>query len=271
VRADLKFAMRQLRRGPVSIAAAFAALVLANAAAGRAQQAGQAAPLPTAQQVMARFVAAQGGHDAIFRHGAMTVRGKLQIPARNIDYDQVSYYKDGKAVTEVSYPDGGVDRSGFDGSVGWEVDPKSSPVVAPAKLVESIRRDADMHYFGHVLDYFQSMDVVEITSFAGHTCFHLKGVNKWGIRNEHFYDTTSGLLMGYKFDSSWQGGPGQEVEVFSGYRDFDGWLMPTSDVVTDATGTTNSITTSVSFDDIPDSKFALPEPIVALLAKKPAK
>jgi hypothetical protein len=112
------------------------------------------------------------------------------------------------------------------------------------------------------------MDVVEITSFAGHTCFHLKGTNKWGILNEHFYDTTSGLLVGYKFDSSWQGGPGQEIEVFSGYKDFDGWLMPTSDVVTDATGTTSTTTTSVSFDDIPDSTFALPDPIRALIAKK---
>jgi hypothetical protein len=247
--------------------AAFAALLLASAAV-RAQQAAPATPLPTAQQVMERFVAAQGGHDAIFRHRTMTVRGKLAIASKNINYDQVSYYKDGKALTEVTYPDGGVDRSGFDGSVAWEVDPKSGPVVAPANQVESIRRDADMHYFGHVLDYFRSMDVVEITTFAGHTCFHLKGTNKWGILNEHFYDTTSGLLVGYKFDSSWQGGPGQEIEVFSDYRDFDGWLIPTSDVVTDATGTTSTTTTSVSFDDIPDSTFALPDPVRALVAKK---
>jgi hypothetical protein len=267
----LRFAMQRLRRSPEFAAAMGVTLALASAASVCAQQATQAAPLPTTQKVMERFVAAQGGHDAIFRHHTMTVRGKLQIPARNIDYDQVSYYKDGKALTEVSYPDGSRDRSGFDGAVAWEVDPKSGPVVAPDKLVESIRRDADMHYFGHVLDYFRSMDVVEVTSFAGHTCFHLKGTNKWGIRNEHFYDTTSGLLMGYKFDSSWQGGPGEEIEVFSDYKDFDGWLMPTRDVVTDTTGTTNTITTSVSFDDISDSMFALPEPIVALVAKRAAK
>jgi hypothetical protein len=267
---DPRFAMRRPRRSPGS-AVVLVTLALANAAAVRAQQAAQAPPLPTAQEVLEHFVAAQGGHDAIFRHRTMTVRGKLEIPARNISYLQVNYYKDGKAITEVTYPDGGVDRSGFDGAVAWEVDPKSGPAIAPDNVIESIRRDADMHYFGHVLDYFRSMDVVEITSFADHTCFHLKGTNKWGILNEHFYDTKSGLLVGYKFDSSWRGGPGQEVEVFSDYKSFDGWLMPTSDVVTDANGTTSSITTSISFDDLPDSMFALPEPIVALVAKRTAK
>jgi len=236
--------------------------------ASRAQDSAPEKSLPTAQQVMERFVAAQGGHDAIFRHRSMTVHAKLMLQPQNLSFDQVSWFKDGKVLQESTYPDGSRDRTGFDGAVAWEIDPRNVPSIAKSDMIESIRRDADMHYFGHVLDYFKSIDVVEVTQFAGHTCYHLKGVNKWGIQNEHFYDTTSGLLVGYRFDSSWRGGPGEEHEVFSDYKNFDGWLMPTSDVQSNAKGSAATTTLSVSFDDLPDSMFASPEPIKALVAKR---
>jgi hypothetical protein len=248
--------------------AAIAIVVLAIPELISAQQTTPAKALPTAQQVMERFVAAQGGRDAIFRHRSMTVRARLEIPAKNISYEEVTCFRDGKALQETTDADGGIDRTGFDGTVAWEIDAKNAPAIAQDNVIESVRRDADMHYFGHILDYFKSMDVVEVASFAGHTCFHLKGTNKWGIPNEQFYDTTSGLLVGYRFDSSWRGGPGEETEVFSDYRDFDGWRMPTSDVVSNPKSSTKTITTSVTFDDVPDSVFALPDPIKALIARK---
>lgn len=247
------------------------ALLFLASSAICAQSPSQPAPLPTAQQVLDRFVVAQGGHDAIFRHRSMTVRAKLMIQPGNMNLDQVTYMKDGKALTETTLPDGGRDRAGFDGAVAWDLDPKGAPTVARDDVIESVRRDADLHYFGHILEYFKSMDVVDVAEFAGHSCYHLKGVNKWGIQNEHFYDTTTGLLVGYRFDSSWRGGPGEEREVFSDYKEFDGWLMPTSDVQSNAKGSSTTITTTVSFDELPDSIFALPEPIKALRAKNRAQ
>ena len=62
--------------------------------------------------------------------------------------------------------------------------------------MRSKERDADMYYPARIMDYFSSMEVVDVVDFGGHTCYHLKGVNKWGIVNEHFYNTTTGLLMG---------------------------------------------------------------------------
>ncbi len=65
-----------------------------------------------------------------------------------------------------------------------------------------------MYYPTRVLDYFRSMDVVGVSDFEGHACYHLKGTNKWGIVNEQFYDTSTGFLAGYKFNSAWRGGAG---------------------------------------------------------------
>jgi hypothetical protein len=249
-------------------AAVGAGLLLAARGSILCQKTTSSQPLPTAQQVMDRFVAAQGGHDAIFRHSAMTVRGKFEIPSKNLSLDRVAYYKNGKMLYEIDLPNGGRYQSGYDGATAWEVDPGDGPSLTEGKMVNSVRRDADMHYYGRVLDYFDSMDVTEMTGFAGHTCYHLKGTNKWGILNEHFYDTTTGLLQGYKFNSSWRGGPGDESEVFSGYKDFGGWLMATRIEHISPGGTQVETTESVSFDDVPDSVFVLPDSIKALLAKK---
>jgi hypothetical protein len=64
---------------------------------------------------------------------------------------------------------------------------------------------------------------------------------------------------------------GEEIEVFSGYKAFDGWLMPARDARTRVPmGLKVQTTSTVTFDDVSDSVFALPDAIKALLAKKSA-
>jgi hypothetical protein len=162
----------------------------------------------------------------------------------------------------------GIYQEGYDGTVAWRLHPKSGPTILERNEVKSRERDADMCYPARILDYFNSTEVVAVTDFEGHTCYHLKGRNKWGIVNEQFYDATNGLLVGYKFNSSWRGGPGDETEVFSDYKGVGGWLIPTRAVHKSSDGTQTETTTSVNFDDVADSVFTLPDAIKALHAKK---
>ena len=217
---------------------------------------------------MERFVSAIGGRDAIFRHRSMTVHGKFVLSAKGPSVDRSVYYKDGKMLYQITLPGGGQYKEGFDGKVAWRIHPRSGPAILQGDEVMSKQRDADMYYPGRILDYFRSMEVVEVTPFEGHTCYHLKGTNKWGKVNEHFYDTASGLLIGYRFNSSWRGGSGDESEVFSAYRGFGGWLMPARAAHKSADGEQVETIASVSFDDVADSVFALPDEVKALLAKR---
>jgi len=221
--------------------------------------------LPKVQQVMERYVKALGGRDAIFKHKAMTVRGTFELSDKGPSLDRTARYKDGKMLYEITFPDGKVYQEGFDGGTAWRLHPRNGPAVLEGDEVKSTARDADMYYPARILDYFSSMEVVEVADFEGHTCYHLKGPNKWGKINEHFYDTTSGLLIGYRFNSSWRGGSGDESEVFSDYKDFDGWLMPTRAAHKSADGVQTETTTLVTFDDVPDGTFALPDAVKQLL------
>ena len=224
--------------------------------------------LPTVQQVMTQYVDAIGGHDAIFRHKSMTVHGELKIPQQNTKLHWTAYYKGEKMLYEVTLPKGGIYQEGFDGTVAWQMQTGHPPKILEGDELKSRERDADMYYPGHELDYFRTMDVAEVTEFEGHTCYHLTGTNKWGKVNEHFYDRTTGLLIGYRFNSAWRGGSGDEIQVFSDYKSFDGWLMPTRTVNKSANGVQVQTTALISFDNVGDSVFALPDAIKSLVAGK---
>jgi hypothetical protein len=223
--------------------------------------------LPTVQQVMQRYVQALGGRAAIFRHKSMLIREKLQIAEKNVSLQRVVTFKGRKQVEEITLPDGSRYQSGYDGLVAWEINPKSGAVLIQGKEAQSKARDADMYYPARILDYFRSMEVSDIAEFEGHTCYHLKGTTKWGIVNEHFYDTTSGLLVGYRFNSAWRGGAGEERAVFSDYQDFGGWRIPARVEHREPRRTVVEVVSSVTFDEVADSVFTLPDGVKALLGK----
>jgi hypothetical protein len=117
---------------------------------------------------------------------------------------------------EIVLPDGRHYQAGYDGAVACPLHPRTGARVFRDDEARSGARDADMYYPARILDYFSTMSVVDAVEFEGHTCYHLQGTNNRGQVNEHFYDSRSGLLAGYRFNSQWRGGSGNESETFSG-------------------------------------------------------
>jgi len=221
--------------------------------------------LPTAKEVLDRYAKALGGRETMYKHTSMTVHGKQEYPEKHVSLDHVLYYKGGKRLEKITLPDGSAVVAGFDGKIGWEVAANGTASLHQGDEASSWKRDADMFYPARVLDYFQSMEVVDATDFQGHTCYHLRGTNNWGKLNEQFYDKESGLLVGYRFDTRWRGGTGTAIMVFSDYKDFSGWLMPTRTLYKEAKLEVFETVTSVSFDDVDDSIFVLPQAVQTLV------
>ena len=247
-------------------AVACCALFLACANAALAQH--NNAPLPTAAQVLDRYVQATGGRDALLRYKSMTVHQRFQVPAQKIEVESVSYSRGLKSVEKVLLPSGKADLSGYDGQVAWDVDPAGKVTLYHGDIVKTIARDADMYYHLHVLDYFKKLDVVGVVPFAGHQCYDLKGVNNWNQPNEQFYDKDSGLLIGYRFNTKWRGGPGDTTATFEDYKDFGGVLMSTKTTGRDSNGVSIGLITSVTYDDVDDSVFVLPDAVRKAVAQE---
>lgn len=236
----------------LAIAAAFATSALAQSAAR----------LPTAQEVLDRNVKATGGAAALLHYKSITVHGQLTIPAKNLTLETVTYTKGGdKLLQKVTLPDGTENRSGFDGTTAWDLDHSGKASLATGDIIKTTARDADMYYHLHVMKYFRSMQVVGVGDFNGRPCYHLKGVNNWGKTNEQFYDKETGLLLGYRFNTAWRGGNGDASQTFEGYKDFGGVLLPVKTTSHDGNDVDIATVTSVTYDNVADSVFALPEAV----------
>lgn len=232
---------------------------------GRAQTNG----LPTVQAVLDRNVEATGGKEALLRHKSMTVHGRYQEPATKLDVETVFYTKGGnKMLFRASLPGNKEYASGYDGETAWDLPSNGKATILEGDMVKTTARDADMYYHLHVLQYFQSMDVVDVQTFHGRECFHLRGVNNWGKVNEHFYDKETGLLLGYKFNTAWRGGKGDATETFEDYKDFGGVKMAARTTSVDGDDVSISLITSVTYDDVDDQIFTLPGAIKAKLSEK---
>jgi len=221
--------------------------------------------LPTVQWVLERHVTATGGRQALLRHESMTVHGRDFEPATKREVAGVFYTRGGKSLQVVTLP-AGKSLSGFDGRTAWDLDSHGKATIQHGDVVMSRARDADMYYHLHVMRYFRNLEVVDVQTFNGRPCYHLKGVNNWGKENEQFYDKDTGLLVGYAFNTAWRGGNGAATTVFEDYRDFGGVRMPTKNTTHDGDDVSVFTITSVTWDDVPDSVFQLPAAVRARLA-----
>jgi hypothetical protein len=211
--------------------------------------------LPTVDHVLDRYVQATGGRDALLRHQSMTMHWSED------NLRMVLYMKGGKTVQKITLPNGREILGGYDGKVAWSIDTTGKVHLPQGDVIKTIARDADMYYHLHVMQYFRSMAVVDVQPFNGHPCYHLEGVNNWGQPNEQFYDTTTGLLLGYHFNTAWRGGNGDASTTFEDYRDFGGVRMAAKVTSRDGNDVTIDRLESVTYDDVDDQVFALPEAV----------
>jgi hypothetical protein len=259
-----RFLVRESKAG-LALALGFLALGAAWAAMAETKE-----KLPTAQEVLDRYVEVTGGREALLRYKSMTIDGHLEVPARKMERDGILYTKDGKMLQKVFLPGGKEAASGYDGQTAWDIGPDGKVEIHEGDEIKTIARDADMYYHLRVMKYFKSMAVVDVEEFHGRVCYHLRGINNWDKVNEHFYDKENGLLVGYAFNTAWRGGDGDATETFEEYKDFGGVLMAAKSTHREGGDVSIFRITSVTYDDVSDEVFALPEAVKAALAAKKA-
>src|SRR5262249_32968211 len=101
------------------------------------------APLPSAKDVIAKYVTAIGGADAYGAVSAVHAKGTLTMPGQNISGDVEMFGpRPAKAVMRVTLAGIGQAESGFNGDVGWTIDPMSGPAVMKGKELDEMKNEA---------------------------------------------------------------------------------------------------------------------------------
>jgi hypothetical protein len=173
-----------------------------------------------------------------------------------------------KLLTRATLPGGRESLSGYDGDLVWSLSPQG-PSIDKDTPREAIRRDADLQYPLHELDYFQKLELAGIAEFEGHRCYWVHGTTRWGKDNNQFYDTATGLLTGYRDQSDASSSADVTTELFENHKNVNGWMIPMKQTTCTGKITQTLVFDSVSFAGIPPSVFDLPGAVKALAKIRP--
>ena len=233
--------------------------------AGPVPVAGQDA-LPPAEQLTARHVEAIGGRDAVLRPLASRSTGTFEMAAAGLRGELVIVTEaPNRTVTRITLP--GMDDmlSGFDGEVGWSLEPMAGPRLLSGGELDVARENANALVAVRDPSLFQSMQTIERAASAGQPCYRVRLVWQSGRETDDCYHVETGLLIESTEEVESPIGMIHVVTTLSDYRDFGGIMFPTRTVLA-MMGAEQILTiTTVEFEDIDTSVIEPPEEIRVLM------
>ncbi|HSL20445.1 MAG TPA: hypothetical protein VK886_02850 [Vicinamibacterales bacterium] len=222
--------------------------------------------LPPARAIIDRFVEATGGREAIAKHSSRRALGRISMPAQGVEGNlELLAARPDLMRLRMSIPGVGEIQSGYDGKIGWSLNPLTGPMVLQGKSLEQMKADADFDASLHSDKQYKVLETVERTTFEGRPAYRVRAVRITGDEDFEFFDTETGLMLGSMVTRESPMGPVKATHVTSDYREFGGTKIA-SKIVQKLMGTEQIITiTEVHFDAVDKAAFAPPPAIQALV------
>lgn len=112
--------------------------------------------------------------------------------------------------------------TGYDGTVGWSMNPMQGPRVLEGKELDQLREESGPAAMLRPADRVRAAETVELTTMNGQPCYKVKITSLSGRETFDCYSTETGLLVGM---TGKQESPMGQVEVttlFDDWKDFGG-------------------------------------------------
>ena len=227
---------------------------------------GQAADLPNASTIIGKHVEAIGGEKAWSALKSIRATGTFEVAGTGMTGNvEILTARPAKTREHLEVAGIGAIDDGFDGTVGWNIDPMSGPSIARDRVLQQMKDDAEFDAVLHKPAFVKSMTTVEKTDFDGHAAYKLKVVLVSGIERLEYFDVQTGLQIGMEDDHETSMGTAHQVTTLRDYRKFGAILQPTL-VSSTVMGQDQVIhVASYEYDTVPPDAFALPPQIRALI------
>lgn len=184
-----------------------------------------AAGLPSATDVLDKYVAAVGGVAAIQKISSRVGTGKVTFAAGPALPVQISWKAPGKQIMTVHLP-AGDSTTVWNGHAGWLSSP-GGPVHETSEAdYDGARLDADLQLPVHLKQLFSDIKVIGVEKVRDHDAVLLLASNPGQSGLELFFDAQSGLLLRQlRFSKSPLGLNPARID-YDDYKDFDGVKVP---------------------------------------------
>jgi len=233
------------------------AMALATAAYAQAKP---DASLPTVDQVLDKYVQALGGKAAIEKQTSRVGKGTFEIPAFGASGTIETYAKaPNKTASIIDIPGFGTVKQGFDGKVGWGVDPQSGLHEQSGGELASTSLQAVFNRDLKLKELYPKITVKGKDKVGDKDTIVLEATPAEGSPEQWYFEAASGLLVRRDAEVDSPQGKMSIQVYFDAYKEFDGVKIAAAirQVRTD-------FTLNIKLDEvkhnvaIDDAKFAKP-------------
>lgn len=243
-----------------------AALAVASVFASGQTGATTQAPLPSAKDVIARHVEAIGGEAAWKAIRSMRATGTFSLPAQKMSGTlDLMTARPARMRLRVTLEGVGKIETGYDGKVGWSIDPISGPAVLSGRELSEMADDSTFDALFYGPAYVKEFVPVAREHFGPTPAIKVKVVLQSGTEQFEYFDAVAGFVLGFEGTRATPMGNVPTTEILSNYKSFGTVKLPTT-VRQRALGFETEISIAhVEFDTVPADAFDLPPVIKALI------
>ena len=206
------------------------------------------------------------------KHTSSTTQGEWDLAGANLK-GKMTIYQAAPALlhVKINVPGIGEMQQGFNGKIGWTINPMQGAMLASGKELEQAKRDATFNLLAHMMKSYKSATTKKVTTFGGEECYQVELVTPSDDVSQAFYSKKTGLFRGMTMKAATPLGEIETSSTYSDYKEFGGVKIATVQVVS-AMGQTQTLTfKNITFNDVDKSTaFALPAKIETLVKAQDA-
>jgi photosynthetic reaction center cytochrome c subunit len=180
--------------------------------------------LPTVDQVLAKYVQALGGEQALRKITSMVITGTRQnyAPAAAAvppPFPIEQYSKAPNLTVTTARPANGANSSGFDGTTAWAQNAQGRVTQLAGVGASRARRDADFYPALDMKQQYQRLTVTGVEKIGDRETYVVVAVPQGESPEWFYFDTQSGLLMRHQVISPSGVGNVPYAIDYENYRD----------------------------------------------------
>jgi hypothetical protein len=220
------------------------------------------AALPSADQVIDRYVTAIGGRDAWMKIKSRVSIGTVDVPAYNISGTVEVHQKAPDKLLSQAVIGGQAYRHGSDGTMTWSDDPQNGIKEETGTAAAASKRESDFYHPIDLKKIYAKLTVTGTEKVNGHDTYVVEAVTVDGTTDKLYFDTTSGLLVrSVSHHPAPDGSDAIYTSDIEDYHDVDGIKLPfVSHQSSEQVQYTITFTNVKQNVDLTDDQFAKPKP-----------
>jgi len=184
--------------------------------------------LPAGVTLVSKHIAAIGGAEALRAISSLRATGVTEFPAQNMrgTFEMLAA-RPAKSVLRMELGGIGKAETGFNGTVGWMLDPMVGPSLVTGRQLDEMRNDSHFDSALHPPELVKSITTTARVEFDGRPAFKAHVVFVSGQERDQYFDAERGYLLGIEGPSQTPMGVVPVKIMLRDYKPFGAVSHPT--------------------------------------------